>query len=889
MKYAVTNEFRKQLKFLYRQGGRNKDAVDEYHKVCGEWMNDPKKDPIGTLLQRTKTKEKRLNDCEKFSILERYRLITQRVADSRMMRFIGNHDASENWLNRSSKEVITVNKNGALNTVRITDKFDKENYNNEFETDYHEHHLLDRIKNQDDYTFVLKDVPPGSAIKLSRLDTTSDDDEFLDAIKEINDDNKQSFLIDILDTLRKGDLEGLTKRIKAEKGEIKPLEEEDVEYISVQSGDDIVVMDVGSQEYSNWVTNYFENEDFFEWMLFMHPKQKEIVDEEFDGPTLLNGVSGSGKTGIIVKRAIRHASENPKKPVLILTLNRSLSFLILDIINHACPKEFRKSIQVKSYFELCQDYLREFEEADVFKHYSDVTWKLEDHIDDVWREFFRCRNNNYDAKVLLEILKHFNERKIIGEKYLRDEFDWIRSRFSKEDRKSYLDTERTGRLYPIQREWRELILKGLEGWEDKMHWVGVIDYLGLSQKIMEHYSKLKPDFSNILVDEVQDFGHVELKIIRKLVEEDKNDIFLTGDENQKATVKFRSLTLSGIKIPPSRKKLIKKNYRNSKEILAAAYTIFQDNFKTPIKSDEDFEILVPEFANFSYPPPQLIEGNNLKHEVNSAVALLEDLLRNKENKQACISIVGFTTRELKEFCKKYDFDLLDGSLKDNISIRDKRFFVSDLEQMKGFEFDYVVILNCSDDIIPNPNLTEEENMTNLKLLYISMTRAREFLGLSFSGKNSKWIDTSIEEELFRITSWEDECEGIEQKEFEEPMKLEQINQILKIPPYSPENPEQQDLPKLLKKPDLYDLTGFDFLYTEKALGISVELQNKLEQHITGNNIYRDGKQIEWSTINSAINDLRGLTNIPGRQLFGTQDAGWKEFMDTFNLFPDRYK
>ena len=66
MKYAVTDEFRKQLKFLYRQRGRNKDAVDEYHKVCGKWMNDPKKDPIGTLLQRTKTKEKRLNDCEKF-------------------------------------------------------------------------------------------------------------------------------------------------------------------------------------------------------------------------------------------------------------------------------------------------------------------------------------------------------------------------------------------------------------------------------------------------------------------------------------------------------------------------------------------------------------------------------------------------------------------------------------------------------------------------------------------------------------------------------------------------------------------------------------------------------------------------------------------------------
>ena len=219
------DEFKKQLQLLYRQGGRNKDAVDEWHKILGLWTQDPSKDPIAQILQRTKTKEKRLNDCEKFSILERYRLITQRVADSRMMRFIGNHDASENWLNRSSKEVITVNKNGALNTVSITDKFDKENRNNEFDTDYHEHHLLDRIKNQDDYAFILQDVPPGSAIKLSRLDTTSVDDEFLDAIKEINDDNKQSFLIDILDTLRKGDLEGLTKRIKAEKGEIKPLED----------------------------------------------------------------------------------------------------------------------------------------------------------------------------------------------------------------------------------------------------------------------------------------------------------------------------------------------------------------------------------------------------------------------------------------------------------------------------------------------------------------------------------------------------------------------------------------------------------------------------------------------------------------------------------------
>ena len=99
---------------------------------------------------------------------------------------------------------------------------------------------------------------------------------------------------------------------------------------------------------------------------------------------------------------------------------------------------------------------------------------------------------------------------------------------------------------------------------------------------------------------------------------------------------------------------------------------------------------------------------------------------------------------------------------------------------------------------------------------------------------------------------------------------------------------EHDVASLLQR-DLYNLSGFNFLYTEKAMGISVELQNKIEKYITGQDLYRDGKLVEWKTINSAINDLRLTSNIPGRQLFGTKDAGWKEFMDTFNLFPERYK
>ena len=42
---------------------------------------------------------------------------------------------------------------------------------------------------------------------------------------------------------------------------------------------------------------------FADWFLFTHPDQQEIVDYDFTGPTKLS-ISGSGKTCIVIKRAL---------------------------------------------------------------------------------------------------------------------------------------------------------------------------------------------------------------------------------------------------------------------------------------------------------------------------------------------------------------------------------------------------------------------------------------------------------------------------------------------------------------------------------------------------------------------------------------------------------
>ena len=49
--------------------------------------------------------------------------------------------------------------------------------------------------------------------------------------------------------------------------------------------------------------------------------------------------------------------KKPEKQILILTLNRSLSNLIHNLIEHACPKKYLDYIKVTSFFELCQELL----------------------------------------------------------------------------------------------------------------------------------------------------------------------------------------------------------------------------------------------------------------------------------------------------------------------------------------------------------------------------------------------------------------------------------------------------------------------------------------------------------------------------------------------------
>jgi superfamily I DNA/RNA helicase len=557
---------------------------------------------------------------------------------------------------------------------------------------------------------------------LLTLNGGSTSEEIDASISAVADKDKVEFLKGVFVLLRSGNVDGAKAHVDLRRGKITPIEDVDpLRILEVADGERVRRIPVGSPEYERWLREFEKRSSWEDWFLFMHPEQEQIVKADYPGVTNLSGVSGSGKTCVAVRRAMRLAEADSAR-VLILTLNRSLAGLLRQLVRSICVEStIVGRIEVTSFFDLAQTLLMTFEPKRA-RHYQDITWKLKEHVDEIFREYYRQWTNNTDASVLLPFHKSLTARSVCSEAYVCEEFDWIRSAVGPGDRKRYLDLERRGRKFPVLAERRRSILRGLHLWERKMKAVGVIDYLGLTSALSKHVDQIGPLYTNVLVDEAQDFGTTELEVIRKLVKPGPNDLFLCGDIAQTVLPKDRTLSEAGIMI--STRERIRQNYRNSREILAAAYALLKANLYEEMLESEDLEILDPRFANFSGPVPVALAAPTLEREIAYARAYADTRL-DSGTRTVCVAFAGFSTRDVADFAQRLGVAALDGAY----DPRTDRLVFADLEQTKGYEFDTIVIVNCCEGVLPAKTAPTEERFRDACKLYVAMTRAKTELGI----------------------------------------------------------------------------------------------------------------------------------------------------------------
>jgi hypothetical protein len=495
-RYFEHKELRPLLKRLHRAGGQSQKSADQVNLIRQRIADG---EDVFRGVQVTGHGETRIENCVKYELPGRARLVTIQYKNIVMLRYVGVHADVDHWLeqNRGLKAVVT--ENGDFREILISSNIDQPNNRIATESDNFDGPLLSRLDRAyrerlfgelaTRVTEPLRDIQAGVNEEALRFHVLG-----------IPDETQQKLIFDVLARLNAGDIRGAQDRIDvvetpAGVSKLKLVDSlSDDEILKIRDGEFMREIQIGSHEYEDFIDKYQREASDLDWFLFMHPDQERFVAEEYSGPAKLSGASGSGKTCIAIRRAVRLADKYPDGQIAIVTLNRSLSSMIGQMVDHVCPPEKgRDRIKVYSYFGLCQELLKEFEPGSE-KLYSDVTWGLEEHIDEVFREFYRCQAAFKKADILKPMHRLLTALGIDAETYVKEEFDWIRSAVSANDREAYLDIERSGRVYGIDKERREKILKALQYWEEKMTSVGVIDYLGLTTALDRHNgaSKYRP-------------------------------------------------------------------------------------------------------------------------------------------------------------------------------------------------------------------------------------------------------------------------------------------------------------------------------------------------------------------------------------------------------------
>lgn len=773
--YHDQAKFREAMMRLRTRGGASQRAFDEACRIiqCLEFEADVSH-------KLTKHGESRIDHCVKYDIShDAHRLVTVHSKHCIYLLFVGSHQETERWLDNNRGLTITYNTQTRKVAVAHVTREEPRNVpgvNYEKLTEANRPYLERLGVDPADYISQRLLVRTLKGVN----DSTPDEDleVLLEDLSEV-DKTVANLMLDLLFAVREGNLEGAKAR----------LEKHHQEAVAIQDAEEFeraAVADIGNSENLMNLTGLNEQDlkdlfspgKFHKWMLFLHPEQKRVAEADYDRPAILTGVSGSGKTCVLVHRARSLAKKYPGQRIGVITLSRSLTRLIDNLITQLCTPEERTNIHVMAFYDYFAGlvghfgpqeelaYLRELaqqhperdeitrviDRVDPMTYARDYIVNSGETLDDTWELF--C-----DQESVRTLLTYFRDHLfkhddwVDSRKYLREEFSLVRSAVPTSNRvKGYMELERHGRAIRFNDSVKKHVLDLLLLYEETMLHGGILDELGLTLTLVPHLTELKtlpPEmrFRCLLIDEYQDLSTRDLALLRLIPTGSENGLFLTGDTVQRVMVKDLRLGAVGLDIISSAREKILKNYRNSRQILEAASYLANVYGRQAKDLGEDVELLDPELAvrETSYP---VAESCPHGKEIARAWEYARECLRNEAAIPWSVCIITaapdeITPTDIIAACPK-DFPVKAGQITGDYVEKEDTLSVGTMADVKGFEFSLVLIVGCGADILPSKGGCQRESWREALRLYVAMTRARDEVRMFYSGSPSRFLTAMTE-------------------------------------------------------------------------------------------------------------------------------------------------
>ncbi|NOQ32103.1 MAG: AAA family ATPase [Helicobacteraceae bacterium] len=462
------------------------------------------------------------------------------------------------------------------------------------------------------------------------------------------------------------------------------------------------------------------------WRVFLHPSQRKLVEKEYNGPVRVLGGAGTGKTVVAMHRAKYLASQInlfENKKILFTTYTKNLAIDIHENLKKICDEETLSKIEVKNLDQWVYEFLT--------KHGYKNEIVYSNKTDDLWEQALTSKPIELD----------------LPESFFKEEWERVIQANAVATLNDYIKVSRVGRGTRLSRTQRKLIWEVFEEYKLLLSSKSYKEPSDAMRdvRILLKNNELNSIYSHIIIDEAQDLNAEAFRLVRDMVEETKNDIFIVGDAHQRIYGHKVVLGQCGINIRGRSKKL-KLNYRTTDEIRKWAVALLNgekiDDMDDGVDSNNDYKSL------YHGPEPLVKSFESYEDEVGFIDEYIKSIKKEDESSRICI--VARTQKIIDAYSEYFTSKniptvKISRNTKDNISNNGIR--LATMHRVKGLDFDHVIIASMNDGIVPlevseksdEQQIEDERLLREKSIVFVAATRAKKSLLIMCYGEKSKLL------------------------------------------------------------------------------------------------------------------------------------------------------
>ena len=479
------------------------------------------------------------------------------------------------------------------------------------------------------------------------------------------------------------------------------------------------------------------------WRVFLHPEQRKIAYRNYNGPAMVRGGAGTGKTVVAMHRAKHLADQIEQDPsragerILLTTFTTNLAQDIEANLKTLCPEHLNASpprIEVINLDRWVSKFLKRKSFAREIAYFGEARERL----DEIWEMVI----DDHELPAGLSKL------------FVRAEWEQIVQAKGITNQRAYLKASRVGRGTPLNRRMRAALWEVFADYRARTISEGLAEPDDAYREAVEILSAGAPNlpYAAVVVDEAQDMGEQAFRLIRAIVPEspagDRNSLFIVGDAHQRIYGRRASMSACGINVR-GRSRRLRLNYRTTQEIRAWAVSILEGVSVDDL--DEGSDTLKGYVSLLYGSSPELVGCSSETEELNGIAAWIRAL----SPKHVQLSDIGVLctrhadVKRVKEALQAEGIEqVVLQSAADKRSVPGVR--IATMHRAKGLEFFAVAIPFLSDSAYPPSRaLQAAVDTTDRKdvvirfrsLLHVAATRAKKALRVSWSGDPTKIMNS----------------------------------------------------------------------------------------------------------------------------------------------------